>query len=162
MEYEPRVRGRQGALLNQLLNTTFKAGAGHREAIETWEREVTEYEEQAEDILPESIKANVLVQGQEDEVLKSHLTLNANRLASYKDIRKDIMDYIVNQRVWHRDNDGVVAMDVDAVRGWYGKGGKDSKGKSKGSKGSVNGDAKWEKVSDRAALFLWLSRNVKC
>eukprot|EP00959_Pyramimonas_sp_CCMP1952_P198277 4147443-Pyramimonas_sp.AAC.1 len=26
MEYEPRVRGRQGALLNQLLNTTFQAG----------------------------------------------------------------------------------------------------------------------------------------
>eukprot|EP00959_Pyramimonas_sp_CCMP1952_P233944 4888780-Pyramimonas_sp.AAC.1 len=39
MEYEPRVRGRQGALLNHALNTTFKAGVGHREAIETWERE---------------------------------------------------------------------------------------------------------------------------
>eukprot|EP00959_Pyramimonas_sp_CCMP1952_P368954 7728065-Pyramimonas_sp.AAC.1 len=62
MEYEPR-----------LLNTTFKAGAGHREAIEAWGREVTEYQEQAENILPESIKANALVQGQEDEVPKSHL-----------------------------------------------------------------------------------------
>eukprot|EP00959_Pyramimonas_sp_CCMP1952_P263867 5518073-Pyramimonas_sp.AAC.1 len=67
MECEPRVRGRQGALLNQLLNATFKAGVGHRESIETWERGGAEYEEQAEDILPESINANALVQGQEDE-----------------------------------------------------------------------------------------------
>ncbi|CAK0903822.1 unnamed protein product [Prorocentrum cordatum] len=130
-----QARGRQGALLNQLLNTTFKAGVGHKEAVETWGREVTEYEEQAEDILPESIKANALVQGQEDEILKSHLTLNSNRLMRYKDIRKESMDYIVIPRVWHRDNDQVIPMDVDAVCSWHGKDGRDSKGKGKSAKG---------------------------
>eukprot|EP00959_Pyramimonas_sp_CCMP1952_P389623 8164651-Pyramimonas_sp.AAC.1 len=62
----------------------------------------------------ESIKAHALVQGQEDEVLKSHLTLNSNRPMRYKDIRKDIMDYAVNHRVWHRDIDQVAPVDVDA------------------------------------------------
>ncbi|CAK0792935.1 unnamed protein product [Prorocentrum cordatum] len=50
------------------------------------------------------------------------------------------MDYIVNQRVWHRDDDQVMPVDVDAVRSWHGKGGEDSKGNGKSTTGKVKGD----------------------
>eukprot|EP00959_Pyramimonas_sp_CCMP1952_P054030 1130117-Pyramimonas_sp.AAC.1 len=50
------------------------------------------------------------------------------------------MDYIVNHRVWRRDNDQVVPMDVHAVCSWYDKGSADSKGKGKSAKGTVKDD----------------------
>ena len=54
-EYEPRTRGRQGAILDALLVATFPAGASGLAKLEAWERELADYQDQTSDAIPRSI-----------------------------------------------------------------------------------------------------------
>ena len=98
-EYEPRNRGRQGAILGSLLTATSRTGEEGMARIESWQRDLVEYVAPTTDRIPDSIKLNVLVRGQEDEALRRHLQLSAGRLATYETSRNEVHD-ILYRREW--------------------------------------------------------------
>ena len=147
-EYEPRTRGRHGVMLDNILTVSFPSGAALLPKLESWEREVQEYEEQTADALQDSIKMNVLIRAQEDHALKGHLTLNAARLTTYSLMKAEIVGIVSNQREWKSANtDGVIPMQVDAFKGKDGSKGKKGKygkkGKDKGKDGKGGKGPSW-------------------
>ena len=67
--------------------------------IQSWQRDLVEYVAPTTDRIPDNIKLNVLVRGQEDEALGGHLQLNAGRLATYETSRNEVHD-ILYRREW--------------------------------------------------------------
>ena len=148
-EYEPGVGIRYGAMLQSLLKERF---GEHDETdlareIESFERDISKYEQQSNDLISDAIKHGIVCGGMAHQGLKQHIDLSISRLSTYKVLRDDIINYSRARRTWTDPN----AMQVDAVhvnvnqerqggssgsrfdKGYGGKGGR-SKSK-KGGKG---------------------------
>ena len=110
--------------------------------IESFERDISTYEQQSSDFISDAIKHGIVCVGTAHQVSKQHIDLSISRLATYKALRDEILNYSRAHRTWTDPN----AMQVDAVqvnvnqerqgigggsRPDTGKSGKGGKGKSK-------------------------------
>ena len=143
-EYEPGVGIRCGAMLQSLL--TRRVGE-HDETdltreIESCERDVSKYEQQSNDLIRDAIKHGIVFGGMAHQGLKHHIDLSISRLATYKALGDEMINYTRARRTWADPN----AMQVDAVHVSGGQERQGSSGnaqldKGKGGKGG-NGTAK--------------------
>ena len=148
-EYELGVGIRHGALLPSLQKRRF---GEHDERdlareIESFERDVSKYEQDSSDLISDAIKHGIVCGGMAHRGVKQHIDLSISRLSTYGALRDEIINYSRARRTWTDQN----SMQVDAVhvnvnqerqvggsgsRLDKGKGGKGGKGKSqKGGKG---------------------------
>ena len=153
-EYEPGVGIRHGAMLQSLLKGRF---GEHDETdmareIESFERDISKYEQQSSDLIKDAIKHGIVCGGMAHQGLKHHIDLSISRLSTCKALRDEIINYSRARRTWTDPN----AMQVDAVHvnvnqerqvDWSGsrsdksKSSKGGKGKSKkGGKGKERGE----------------------
>ena len=155
-EYEPRSKGRLRARLNKLLRPPKPEKIEETmAAIETWERQVKEYEKAFKKPLDEEIRIGVITFLAPDKV-EEHLHLHADKYNTYADARKVVEDYVeAHIKEDERDDGGTKPMDIDVLekrlhaleKGKGGKGkakgkGKPTKGKGKGKKGDGKGKFK--------------------
>ena len=103
------------------------------ESVYEWETKVRDYEQQSGDKVSEPIKMAVLSSSLVGPQLRSHLSLQAARLATYDAMRKEAVDYLRSQQVLQQAG-GQMPMDLNPLD----KG----KGKGKGKKGKQNGKGK--------------------
>ena len=109
--------------------------------IESFERDVSKYEQQSNDLIRDAMKHGIVCGGMAHQGLKHHIDLSISRLATYKALRDEIMNSRVC-RTWADPN----GMQVDAVHVSGGQVRQGSSGnaqldKGKGGKGG-NGKAK--------------------
>ena len=79
----------------------------------SWETRIQKYEELSEEKVWESIRRSVVTTNCDHEKIHDHLTLNANRLSKWADLKKEIREFTMAGKRWGQDD----AMDVDALRG---------------------------------------------
>ena len=107
--------------------------------IESFERDISKYEQQSSDLFSDAIKHGIVCGGMAHQGLKQHIGLSISRLPTYKALRDEIINHSRAHRTWIDPN----AMQVDAVhvnvnqeRQADGSGSRSDKGKgSKGGKG---------------------------
>ena len=63
--------------------------------------------------MSENIRRSVVTNNCDHEKIHDHLTLNANRLSKWADLKKEIREFTMAGKRWGQDD----AMDVDAPRG---------------------------------------------
>ena len=112
-EDEPGVVIRYGAMLRSLLNRRF---GEHDETdlaleIESFERDISKYEQQSSDLISDAIKHGIVCGGMAHHGLKQHIDLSISRLSTYKALRDEIINDSRARRTWSDPN----AMQVDAV-----------------------------------------------
>ena len=112
-EYEPGVGIRYGAMLQSLLKRRF---GEHDETdlareIESFERDISKYEQQSNDLISDAIKHGIVCGGMAHQGLEQHIDLSISRLSTYKAPRDEIINYSRARRTWTDPN----AMQVDAV-----------------------------------------------
>ena len=112
-EYEPGVGIRYGAMLQSLLKRRFGV---HDETdfareIESFERDISKYEQQSSDLISDAIKHGIVCGGVAHQGLKQHIDLSISRLATYQALRDEIINYSRARGTWTDPN----AMQVDAV-----------------------------------------------
>ena len=94
-EYEPGVGIRYGAMLQSLLKRRF---GEHDETdlareIESFERDISKYEQQSNDLFSDAIKHGIVCGGMAHQGLKQHIDLSISRLSTYKALRDEIINY---------------------------------------------------------------------
>ena len=113
MEYEPRSRGQQRHALNRLLRVEPAATMeGTMTVIETWEKDLRDYETRYTDSVPDQIRCGVLTHLAPERV-RVHLYLNEANYVDYASLRRVISDYVEAQRTAGMTaglSDGVVPM----------------------------------------------------
>ena len=112
-EYEPGVGIRHGAMLQSLLKRRF---GEHGETdlareIESFEREISKYEQLSSDLISDAIKHGIVCGGMAHQGLKQHIDLSISRLATFKALRDEIINHSRARRTWTDPN----AMQVDEV-----------------------------------------------
>ena len=105
-EYEPGVGIRYGAMLQSLLKRRF---GEHDETnlareIESFERDISKYEQQSNDLISDAIKLGVVCGGMAHQGLKQHIDLSISRLSTYKALRDEIINYSRARRTWTDPN----------------------------------------------------------
>ena len=156
-EYEPGVGIRYGAMLQSLLKRRF---GEHDETdlareIESFERDISKYEQQSNDLISDAIKHGIVCGGMAHQGLKQHIDLSISRLSTYKTLRDEIINYSRARRTWTDPN----AMQVDAVhmnvsqeRQGGSSGSRSEKGKGGRSKSKKGGKGK-EREEKAASKF---------
>ena len=112
-DYEFGVGIRYGAMLQSLLKRRL---GEHDETdlareIESFERDISKYEQQPSDLISDAIKHEIVCRGMAHQGLKQHFDLSISRLSTYKALRDEIINYSKARRTWTDPN----AMQVDAV-----------------------------------------------
>ena len=112
-EYESGVGIRFGAMLQSLLQRRF---GEHDETdlareIESFERDISKYEQQSSDLVSDAIKHGIVCGGMAHQGLKQHIDLSISRLATYKALRGEFINNSRARRTWTDPS----AMQVDAV-----------------------------------------------
>ena len=79
--------------------------------IESFERDISEFEQQSSDLISDAIKHGIVCGGMAHQGLKQHIDLSISRLSTYKALRDEIINYSRARRTWTDPN----AMQVDAV-----------------------------------------------
>ena len=140
-EYEPGVGIRYGAMLQSLLKRRFGEldETDLAREIETFERDISKYEQQSSDLISDAIQHGIVCGGMAHQGMKQHTDLSSSRLPTCTALRDEIISYSSARRTWTDPN----AMQVDAVhvnvnqeRQVDGNGSRSDKGKSsKGGKG---------------------------
>ena len=90
-EFEPQNENRFGGMLQQILNTTFRGLSV--EELNSWERQIREYEDISKDTVSEATKLAVINNGLAPGKLQDHLQLNADRYTSYALLAAGIRKY---------------------------------------------------------------------
>eukprot|EP00971_Amphidinium_carterae_P341690 6480629-Amphidinium_carterae.1 len=145
--YEPTNRASMRLRMDQLLRPRIPDKLEHViNAIETWEREVREYEKRHQKTLDDDVKLATML-GMAPEAVKRHVYLNESNFSDYATARQLVTDYIEHQTLDMRapasnsnnsNNSQPTPMEIDALTKGKGKGGK-SKGKDKGAKNKGKG-----------------------
>ena len=106
--------------------------------IESFERDISKYEQQSSDLISDAIKHGIVGGDMAHQGLEQHIDLIFSRLATYKALRDEILNYRRARRTWTDPN----ATQVDAVhvnvnqeRQGSGSGSRSDKGK--GGKGGA-------------------------
>ena len=79
--------------------------------IESSERDISKYEQQSSDPTSDAMKHGIVCGGMAHQGLKQHIDQSISRLATYKALRDEIINYSRARRTWTDPN----AMQVDAV-----------------------------------------------
>ena len=124
--------------------------------IESFERDISKYEQQSSDLISDAIKIGIVCGGMAHQGLKQHIGLSTSRLTTKKAVRDEIIHYSRARRTWTDPN----AMQVDAVhvnvsqeRQVDGSGSRSDKGKgSKGGKGKSKKGGKGKGRGEKAAI----------
>ena len=122
--------------------------------IESFERDISKYEQQSSDLISDAIKHGIVCGGLAHQGLKQHVDLSIRRWTTYKALREEIINYSRARRTWTDPN----AMQVDAVhvnvnqeRQVDGSGSRSDKGKSsKGGKGKSKKGGKGKESGEKA------------
>ena len=90
-EYELGVGIRYGAMLESLLKRRF---GEHDETdlareIESFERDISQYEQQSSDLISDAIKRGIVCGGMAHSGLEQHIDLSISRLAMYQTLRDE-------------------------------------------------------------------------
>ena len=96
--YDPATRGRRKNLLKSLLKPGKYKLEQLGEAMEKWEEQVNRYEKMKDSKgnrsqLPDDLKIAIL-EDMVPEVLETHLLLQADRIDTYKECRKEVSSYV--------------------------------------------------------------------
>ena len=139
-----------------MLQSLFKRRFGEHDEtdlareIESFERDISKYEQQSSDLISGAIKHGIGCGGVAHQGLKQHIDLSISRLSTYKALHDEIISYSRARRTWTDPN----AMQVDAVhvnvneeRQVDGSGSRSDKGKS--SKGGKDKSKKAGKGKER-------------
>ncbi|CAK0857295.1 unnamed protein product, partial [Prorocentrum cordatum] len=125
-EFAPKEANRFAAMLGRIIRCEFADPAMASSA--EFEQLVRECADTSGEVNSDNMKRGVIVSGI-NEKLADHLSLNASRLVTYDDLKRELKTICSSQRRWaaaDSGGDGAVPMQVDAI----GKGnGKDGKGK---------------------------------
>ena len=132
-EYEPGVGIRYGAMLQSLLKRRF---GEHDEThlardIESFERDISQYEQQSSDLINDAIKHGIVCGGMARQGLERHIDLSISRLSTYKALRDEIINYSRARRTWTDPNAmqvGAVHVNVNQERHVDGTGSRSDKG----------------------------------
>ena len=81
------------------------------ERFESFERDISKYEQQSSDLISDAIKHGIVCGGMAHQGLTQHIDLSISRLSTYKALRYEIINYSRARRTWTDPN----AMQVDAV-----------------------------------------------
>jgi len=125
MAYAPKDYARLVVMMLEVLAYPLDAN-DIINSLESMERKLKEFEKHAEITIPEFLKIGIVIR-QAEGALKQHLIMNAHRLKTFDDIKKEVTN-VRNAQIAAKVKSGD-AMDVDA----FAKGG--GKGKDKGKKG---------------------------
>ena len=157
LEGVPGVGIRYGAILQSLLKRRFGEydETDLAREIESFERDISKFEQQSSDLTSDAIKHGVVYGGMAHQGLKQHIDLSISRRSTYKALRDEISNYRRARRTW-TDPD---ALQVDAVhvnvsqeRQVDGSGSRSDKGKSsKGGKGKSKKGGKGKERGEKAA-----------
>ena len=90
-EWDPKEKGRCAAMLTSILNTRLSAEVWQE--VKTWETRTQKYEEPSEEKVLESIRRSVVTNNCDHEKIHDHLTLSANRLSKWADLKKEIREF---------------------------------------------------------------------
>ena len=93
-EWEPRVRGRFGGLLQQLISARFEGDV--IAALDRWETAVKKYVDQSGEVMSDNLKCAVVMKGNTDATLQSHLQLNSSRLTEFSLMKKEMQRMIMH------------------------------------------------------------------
>ena len=101
-EYEPGVGIRYGAVKQSLLKRRF---GEHDETdlareIESFERDISKYEQQSSDLISDAIKHGIVRGGMAHQGLKQHIDLSVSRLSINKALRDEIINCSRARRTW--------------------------------------------------------------
>ena len=112
-EYEPGVGIRYGAMLQLLLLRRFGEhdGTDLAREIESFERDISKYEQQSSALISDAIKHGIVCGGMAHQGLKPHIDQSISRLATYQSLRDEITNNSRARRTWTDPS----AMQVDAV-----------------------------------------------
>ena len=112
-EYQPGVGIRHGAMLQSLWKRRFgeHVETGLAREIESFECDISKYEQQSSDLISDAIKHGIVCGGMAHRGLKQHIDLSISRLSTNKALRDEIINYSRARRTWTDPN----AMQVDAV-----------------------------------------------
>ena len=130
IEFEPRLPARFQGMLQSILSPSIEGD--QVTAIYAWEKKCEEYEKQSGEKIGEQIRMAVLISHLVSARLRTHLSLQAARLATYGAMRKEAVDFLRSQAAFI-DDGGSRPMDLSALEKGKGKG-KGKKGK-KGKEG---------------------------
>ena len=154
-EYELGVGIRYGAMSQSLLKRRF----GERDEtdlarqIESFERDISKYEQQSSDLISDAIKHEIVCGGMAHQGLKQHIDLSICRWSTYKALRDEIVNYSRARRTWTDPNamqEDAVHVNVNQERQVDGSGTRSDKGKSsKGGKGKSKGKDRGEKAANK-------------
>ncbi len=118
-EYEPNNPQANLRLLKKVLQPAQQSIDTLRASIETWEREYKMYSDRSGEVLSDAIQ-RLTLQSMAPPSLQEHLDFHAGRLVTYSLLKAEIDAYLdVKQSA---QAGGATPMDVDALKGKYGKG----------------------------------------
>ena len=101
-EYEPGVGIRHGAMLQSLLKRRFGEHdkTDLTREIESFERDISKYEQQSSDLISDTIKHGIVCGGLAHQGLKQHIDLSVSQLSTHKALRDEIIKYNRARRTW--------------------------------------------------------------
>ena len=79
--------------------------------IESFERDISKYEQQSSDLISDAFKQGIVCGGMAHQGRKQHINLSISRWSTYKTLREEIINYCRARRTWTDPN----AIQVDAV-----------------------------------------------
>ena len=97
-------------MLLGILNGRFKGDA--QNDIESWERDIRSFEKQTSFTIPDFVKAFILMNGLQEELVRRHMVLHTSRLDTYEKLWLGVTE-IARAKVMSVN---AVPMDVDALR----------------------------------------------
>ena len=71
------------------------------EGFESFERDISMYEQQSSDLISDAIKHGNVCGGMAHQGLKQHIDLSISRLSTYKSLRDEIINYSRSMEVAH-------------------------------------------------------------
>lgn len=135
-QWEPRSRSRFTSMLLAVLSFKFTGDA--QASLESFQKNIREFEAQSGHQIPDFIKAGIVMNGVEERTLRDHLVMHASRLDTFEKIRAEITEIARTRAALG----GPTPMELDALKGKgkdkdkgkYDKGDSKGKGKGKGDK----------------------------
>ena len=116
--------------------------------IESFERDISKYEEQSSDLISDAIKHGIVCGGMAHQGLKQHIDLSISQKGTYQALRDEIINYSRARRSWTDPN----ALQVDAV---HVKGNQDGQAKvARAAKASPRREARARRtIRNRSAIL---------
>ena len=90
-QWEPKSRSRFTSMMLGILNGRYTGDA--QNDIESWERDIRSFEKQTNFVIPDFVKAGILINGLQEEPLRRPMVTHTSRLDTHEKLRQEVTEH---------------------------------------------------------------------